>query len=94
MPVAYLIHRRGLTRDEVEIADAVASARLGLENERLQALSQARLRELRASRAQIVAAADAERRRLERDLHDGSQQRLLGLAIELAIARQRAAAAS
>jgi signal transduction histidine kinase len=92
-PVALLIHGTGLARDEGRVADALGSARLALENERLQALSQARLRELRASRAQIVAAADAERRRLERDLHDGSQQRLLGLAIELAIAGQRGPAA-
>lgn len=89
LAVARLIHRPGLARDEGRVADALATARLALENERLQALSKARLRELRTSRAQVVAAADAERRRLERDLHDGSQQRLLGLAIELAIARQR-----
>jgi signal transduction histidine kinase len=44
-----------------------------------------RLRELQASRRRIIAAADAERRRLERDLHDGAQQRLLGLAFELAV---------
>jgi signal transduction histidine kinase len=88
-PVAQLVHGIGVARDESRVSDALASARLALENERLHAVSQARLRELRASRAQIVAAADAERRRLERDLHDGSQQRLLALAIELAIARQR-----
>ncbi len=75
------------------ITDAVDAARLALENERLHAQSQARLVELRNSRAQIVAAAEAERRRLERDLHDGSQQRLLAFAIDLAIARQRASGA-
>lgn len=89
VPVARLVHRVGLLADESRVADAVATTRLALENERLQALSRARLRELQASRARIVAAADAERRRLERDLHDGAQQRMLGLAIELAIARER-----
>ena len=87
--VACLIHSADRLRDEARVSDALATARLALENERLQAISRARLRDLRASRAQIVSASDAERRRLERDLHDGSQQRLLGLAIELAIARQR-----
>src|SRR5215203_1934569 len=45
--------------------------------------------ELRASRARIVEAADAARRRLERDLHDGAQQRLVELAISLRLARAR-----
>jgi signal transduction histidine kinase len=45
--------------------------------------------ELRASRARIVAAADSERRRLERDLHDGAQQRLVNLGLTLQIARSR-----
>ena len=93
-PVAVLVHRADLARDGERIAGAVDAARLALENERLHAQSQARLLELRTSRAQIVAAADAERRRLERDLHDGSQQRLLAFAIDLAIARQRASGAS
>ena len=89
VPVAHLVHRVGLLADEGRVADAVATTRLALENERLQALSQARVRELQASRSRIVSAADAERRRLERDLHDGAQQRMLGLAIELAIAREQ-----
>jgi signal transduction histidine kinase len=49
--------------------------------------------ELRASRARLVAAGDAERRRLERDLHDGAQARLVALALLLGRARSRAAAA-
>ena len=88
--IACLVHRGDRLRDEARVSDALATARLGLENERLQAISRVRLRDLRVSRAQIVSASDAERRRLERDLHDGSQQRLLALAIELAIARQHA----
>ena len=88
--VALLVHRADLASDGERIAGAVDAARLALENERLHAQSQARLLELRKSRTQIVSAADAERRRLERDLHDGSQQRLLAFAIDIAIARQRA----
>ena len=89
-PIAVLVHRADLDLDTGRIADAVDAARLALENERLHALSGARLLELRQSRALVVAASAAERRRLERDLHDGSQQRLLALAIDLAVARQRA----
>jgi signal transduction histidine kinase len=66
---------------------------LGLENERLQAELLARLGELRASRARIVENADAERRRLERDLHDGAQQRLLALSYDIRLARAGAEAA-
>ena len=57
----------------------------------LDAELRARLEELRASRARLVAAGDAERRRLERDLHDGAQSRLVGLALLLRAARARAA---
>jgi signal transduction histidine kinase len=89
-----LVYRPDLAHDGDRIADAVDAARLALENERLHAQSQARLLELRSSRTQIVAAAEAERRRLERDLHDGSQQRLLAFSIDLAIARQRASGTS
>jgi signal transduction histidine kinase len=66
---------------------------LGLENERLQAELLARLDELRASRARIVETTDAERRRLERDLHDGAQQRLLALSYDIRLARASAEAA-
>ena len=66
---------------------STAAARLALENERLQADVRARLEELRASRARIVDAGDAERKRLERDLHDGAQQRLVGLSLSLRLAR-------
>src|SRR5207244_4869085 len=65
-----------------------AAARLTLENERLQAEVRAQLEEVRASRARIVTAADAERRRLERDLHDGAQQRLVNLSLALRIDRK------
>jgi signal transduction histidine kinase len=70
---------------------AVASvAGMAIENERLAAQVRAQLAEVRASRARIVEAADAERRRIERDLHDGAQQRLVALAMRLEQARGKA----
>jgi signal transduction histidine kinase len=72
--------------DQPRLLEAVGSAgRLALENERLQVELRAQLAELRESRARIVRAGDEERRRLERDLHDGAQQRLLavGMALQL-----------
>jgi signal transduction histidine kinase len=86
-PVAVLLHRTGLL-DNPELVEEVASAaRLALENERLQAEVRAQLEDLRASRARIVEAGDEERRRLERDLHDGAQQRLVGLSLALRLLR-------
>ena len=77
--VATLVYDASLD-DDPEMVEAVrAAAAIALENERLQAESEARLAELQASRQRIVAAGDAERRRLERDLHDGAQQRLVAL---------------
>ena len=70
--------------DDPELVEAVAAAAaIALENELLQAESQDRLAQLQASRERIVAAGDAERRRLERNLHDGAQQRLVALALQL-----------
>jgi len=69
-----------------------AAARLALENERLQAEMLAHLDQLRASRIRIVETGDAERRQLERDLHDGAQQRLLALSYDLRLARAQAEA--
>jgi signal transduction histidine kinase len=87
--VAALVHDPALL-DEPELLDAVgAAASLALENARLQAELSAQLAEVRASRARIVEAGDAERRRLERDLHDGAQQRLLGIRLALQLARGR-----
>ena len=81
--LAVVGHRAGLLEDP-ELVDALASAGgLALEHERLGAELAARLREVRASRARVVAAGDAERERLERDLHDGAQQRLAALALTL-----------
>jgi signal transduction histidine kinase len=76
--------------EDRDLLEAVgAAARLAVENSRLQAQLRAQLAEVRASRARIVAAGDAERRRLERDLHDGAQQRLLGIRLALKLARSR-----
>jgi signal transduction histidine kinase len=83
--VAALIHDPSLA-EEPELVGAVASAAgIALENERLQADLRARLSDLRASRARIVEAGDNARRKLERDLHDGAQQRLVSLSVVLRV---------
>jgi signal transduction histidine kinase len=88
-PVAALVHDPALLERGSLLEAAGAAARLALENERLQAELRSQLAELRASRARILIAGDEERRRLERDLHDGAQQRLLGLGLALQLARAR-----
>ena len=81
--------------DQPALLEAVGSAaRLALENERLHAELRAQLAEIRESRARIVRAGDEERRRLERDLHDGAQQRLLGIGMALQLLRPSADAES
>jgi signal transduction histidine kinase len=87
-----VVHRPGLLDDPALLSELVTTASLALEHERLHAARRARLEELRASRARIVAAADAERRELERDLHDGAQQRLVAVALAIRLARRRIAA--
>jgi signal transduction histidine kinase len=83
--VAALLHDPSLD-DEPELLDAVsAGAAIGLENGRLHAELRARLDELRGSRARIIQASQAERQRLERNLHDGAQQRLIALSLELTL---------
>ncbi len=69
-----------------------SAARLALDNERLQADLSVRMRELANSRARLVEAADVRRQSLERDLHDGAQQSLLGLSLDLRLARSTAEA--
>jgi signal transduction histidine kinase len=88
-PVAALVHDPVLLERRALLTAAGAAARLALENERLQAELRAQLAELRASRVRIVTAGDEERRRLERDLHDGAQQRLLSLGLALQLARAK-----
>jgi signal transduction histidine kinase len=86
-PVAALLHDPVLLERRGLLEAAGAAVRLALENERLQAELRAKLAELRASRTRIVQTGDDERRRLERNLHDGAQQRLLGLGLALQLAR-------
>jgi signal transduction histidine kinase len=85
-PVAVILHDPALAEEPELLQGVAAAAALALENERLNAALRARVEELRASRSRIVDAADAERRRLERDLHDGAQQRLVSLALNLRLA--------
>jgi len=83
-PVAVLVHDEAL-RDDPDLVDSVcAAAGMTLDNERLRAELLARLSELRASRARLVRATESERHRIERDLHDGAQQRLVSIAMALA----------
>jgi signal transduction histidine kinase len=88
--LAHIVHDPALVDAQQLRAALGPAALLALENERLQAALRVRLDELRASRARVVATADEERRRLERDLHDGAQQRLLALSYELRSARATA----
>jgi signal transduction histidine kinase len=83
--VAAIVHDRAQDADTVRAAGAATA--LMLENQRLDAELRARLVELGASRARLVEAADGERRRIERDLHDGAQSRLVALALNLRLAR-------
>ena len=87
--VARVIHKPGLLDDPGLVDALAATARLALDNERLRAELLAHLAELRSSRARVVATGDRERRRLERDLHDGAQQRLVALTLELGLLRAR-----
>jgi signal transduction histidine kinase len=82
-PIAALIHDPVLEHNTELVQSVCAAAGLTLENERLQAELRARLAELQASRARLVGATEAERRRIERDLHDGTQQRLVSIAMSL-----------
>jgi signal transduction histidine kinase len=87
--VALLLHRSDLLDNPELIEEVASAARLALENERLQAEARAQLEDLRLSRTRIIEAGDAERRRLERDLHDGAQQRLVGLSLALRLMRSQ-----
>jgi signal transduction histidine kinase len=93
VPVARVWCDPGLV-DRARLAHEVGSAaRLAVDNERLRAQMLASVQQLRESRMRVVEAADAARRGLERDLHDGAQQRLLALTLQLTIAHDRARAA-
>jgi signal transduction histidine kinase len=81
--IAALVHDRALDDDPLFIASVTAAASLSIDNERLEAEVRAQLEEVLASRARIVEAGDHERRRIQRDIHDGTQQRLAALAMRL-----------
>ena len=81
--------RESLTAAEGRLlADLAAQAGPAFKNVRLDLELQARLEELQASRQRIVAAQDAERRRLERDIHDGAQQEFVAIAVNLRVAQE------
>jgi signal transduction histidine kinase len=87
--VAALIHDPTLD-DEPELLEAVgAAAEISLENARLHAELRARVEELRGSRARVIEAGQKERKRLERNLHDGAQQHLVALLLSLKTLRAR-----
>src|SRR5205823_3480387 len=87
--VAALIHDSELV-EERELLDAVgAAAGIALENGRLQADLRARVEELKGSRTRVIEAGQKERQRLERNLHDGAQQRLIALSLRLSLLEQR-----
>jgi signal transduction histidine kinase len=88
-PLAALVHDPFLRNEPELVEAAAAAAALSLENARLHAEVQAQLAKVQESRARIVAAGDEQRRMIERDLHDGAQQRLVALALELKSAQRR-----
>jgi len=92
--IALVTHQAGLFDDPALVGQIVAGSSLALENERLQAELNAQLADLRESRARVAEAADAERRRRERDLHDGAHQHLTALLFAVGAARARSDSAA
>ena len=88
-PLAAIVHDAALLEDPTLLDAVAAAARLAVENEHLEAQVRAQLEEVRQSRQRIVEAGDAERRRIERNLHDGAQQRLISLALAIRLAKDR-----
>ena len=88
-PVAAIIHDAALRDDRAFIDSATSYAVMTLDNHRLSAEASALLEEVSRSRARIQRSADDERRRIERDLHDGAQQRLVALRIRLELAAEK-----
>ena len=87
--VAAIIHDAALDTSRELVQAAAAASSLAIDNERLKADLRARLEELRVSRLRIVEAGDAARRRIERDLHDGAQQRLVSVALQLRLLKSQ-----
>jgi signal transduction histidine kinase len=88
-PLAAIVHDAALADERRLLEAAGAAAGLALENERLDAELRARVEELEHSRQRLIEVGLAERRKLERNLHDGAQQRLVSLALSLRLARDR-----
>lgn len=88
-PVAAIVHAAELDAPPELVEAAAAAASLAIDNERLKADLRARVEELRESRLRIVQASDEARRRIERNLHDGAQQQLVALALDLRLLRAR-----
>jgi len=89
-PLAALVHDPSLLDEPKLVGAAAAAARLALENAQLQAETRAQLEQVRESRSRLVTAADQERQRIERNIHDGAQQRLVALAVQLRRAQRKA----
>jgi signal transduction histidine kinase len=89
--VAALLHDPALLDDPARLRAAGVAAATAIDDERLVAELRAQLRDEQASRTRILQAGDRKRRRVERNLHDGAQQRLVGLALTLRLAGRRAA---
>jgi signal transduction histidine kinase len=87
--IAAIIHHESLSQDPALVQGAASYALTALENDRLVGQLQSSLQELTQSRARIVAVGDRERRRIERDLHDGAQQRLVALKVRLGLVADR-----
>jgi signal transduction histidine kinase len=83
VPVAVLLHDAALLDEPRLLASVAVATGMTIQNAQLQVELKARLQELRGSRVRILEAEQAERRRLERDLHDGAQQRLIALSMKL-----------
>ena len=90
-PVAALLHDRALSDEPELLAAVTAAAGIALENARLNVELRARVEELRGSRARIVEAGHRERQRLERNLHDGAQHRLVALSLQLSLLEEQLA---
>ena len=89
-----LVHDARLLEQPGLLQEVLAASRVAVQNEQLRAEVLAQLEELRASRARIVETSDTERRNLERDLHDGAQQRIVTLSLALQLLRSRLASAA
>jgi signal transduction histidine kinase len=89
VPVAAIVHDAALLDEPGLVRAAGAAAALALENERLEAELKARVADLQVSRAKVIEVGMAERRALERNLHDGAQQRLVALSLQLGLAKTK-----